>query len=308
MSLMSRTYIGSVVPFALLGLGGLVGGCSSTTPSFRESSDDAGEAGTVDSVSVPETPGSVDSGPTDSPTAGAQLFFHVRASTAPFKHSDGYAGQTATNAKQGIRSMRLLREAGDTSPVVVFDHGKGYVEAGYNDGDDTLVGQVAALKVPAGPYKLAQIVVTHSRFRVASTLHYGLAYPGSYDCVQALSDSTTIDGVTHSAGWYRYKFETGTASYPVEGTNAPLPTSPTTGGFTMKTSGGDTYYETAIDLVVDPTIKKDVKVVIGVNMYESFRWEDQPVLGYAIGVYDTTPVSFEPVRRFGANSFTLSLE
>jgi hypothetical protein len=43
-------------------------------------------------------------------------------------------------------------------------------------------------------------------------------------------------------------------------------------------------------------------------MNEAFRWEDQALPGYANGVYDTTPVSFEPVRRYGANTYTLALE
>jgi hypothetical protein len=47
---------------------------------------------------------------------------------------------------------------------------------------------------------------------------------------------------------------------------------------------------------------------VEVNMSESFRWEDQALPGYTAGVYDTTPTSFEPIRRFGANSYVLTYE
>src|SRR5581483_4675931 len=68
---------------------------------------------------------------------GPTLTVHVRTTTASFAHVDGFSGQTSRLTKQGIRSFRLLRSADDPSPVVVFDRGSGYVEAGYDGGDDT---------------------------------------------------------------------------------------------------------------------------------------------------------------------------
>ncbi|MBL8714830.1 MAG: hypothetical protein JNL79_02475 [Myxococcales bacterium] len=255
--------------------------------------------------------GGADTGATDSVSdvAGPSLFFHVRTSKDGFTHVDGLAGQTARAAKQGIRSFRLLRSATDPTPVTVFDHGKGFVEAGYVAGDDTVVGSAKIATLPAGDFKLAQVVVTHSRFVVSSTLHYlGADVPGDYDCVQTLSDGVDLDGVTRARGWYRYTFLAGGKSYPQEGTAAPLPTSPATGGFVLRTEGATSFYEMNLDVHVDPTAKTDLKVVVEVNMSESFRWEDQPLPGYAKGVYDTTPTSFEPIRRFGANTYVVRVE
>jgi len=230
----------------------------------------------------------------------------VVTTTEPFAHSDGYSGQTSRNTSQGIRSFTLFRDVNDPAPVTVFDHGSNYVEAGYNDGDNTIVGAAPVGSVPAAHYGLARFGVSHSRYRVYSTLHYqGLPIPGDFNCVQVLSDGTDIDGVTRSRGWYRYIFETGGQSYPQEGPNAPLPTSPTTGGFTMITIGSQTYYDFPIDLTVPAAIDKDLHTGLRVNMFESFRWEEQAQPGYSVGVYDTTPVSFEPVRRFGANAAEL---
>jgi len=243
----------------------------------------------------------------DSP-AGSALAFDVRTSAATFTHTDGFSGQTARQAKQGIRRLRIYRDASDPSPVVVFDHGKGFVEAGYVAGDDTLVGSAPIATIPEGHYALARITVTHSRYVVSSTMHSGAAIPGDFDCVQTLSDGVEIDGVVRPQGWYRYTFLTGGQPFPSEGTSAPLPSSPATGGFVMKSDGGETYYELPIDVTIAHTITKDLEVVVEVNMSESFRWEDQQLPGYQAGVYDTTPTTFEPVRRFGANSYVVSYE
>ncbi len=87
-----------------------------------------------------------------------------------------------------------------------------------------------------------------------------------------------------------------------------VPTSPATGGFVLRTEGGASYYEMAVDVRVDPAAKTDLHVVVEVNMSESFRWEDQALAGYAPSVYDTTPTSFEPIRRFGANTYAVKVE
>ena len=61
-------------------------------------------------------------------------------------------------------------------------------------------------------------------------------------------------------------------------------------------------------LAVTPDVASDIDIVLEVNMHESFRWQDQEELGFAAGVFDTVPTAFEPVMRFGANEFALSLE
>lgn len=234
--------------------------------------------------------------------------FHVKATTSPFKQTDGYAGQTSRGTKQGIRSFALLRSADDANPVLVFDHGSGYREAGYDDGDDTVVGQAETASIPAGRYVVARVGVTHSRYTVSSTLHYnGMPIPGEFECVQALSDDTELDGTVRKNGWYRYVFHAMGSSYPQEGNNAPLPTSATSGGFTFKTVGGQSYYEYPIELTLGAPPGRDVEIAMVVNMDHGFRWEDQVGPDYAPDVFDTTPTAFEPIRRFGANAASLAL-
>jgi hypothetical protein len=60
--------------------------------------------------------------------------------------------------------------------------------------------------------------------------------------------------------------------------------------------------------MVDPAAKKDLNVVVEVNMDRSFRWEDQDQPGYTKGVYDTTATDHEPIHRFGANSYVIRVE
>lgn len=67
------------------------------------------------------------------------------------------------------------------------------------------------------------------------------------------------------------------------------------------------YYDYPIDLRLGPAPSRDVEVDIVVNMDKSFRWEDQTVSGFTQGVFDTTPSSFEPIRRFGANMATAAV-
>jgi hypothetical protein len=255
-------------------------------------SNDGGVVNPFDAASIP----------------GPKVTIHVETSTAPFAHNDGFSGQTTRMTKQGVRLFRLLRTANDPQPVVVFDHGNGFVEAGYDNGDDTVIGIAPVSKLLPGTYTIAQMVVTHSRFHVYSTMHWGGgSYPGDFDCIQALSDNTTLGGSARSRGWYRYIFTSNGQSTPQEGTNAPLPTQAETGGFTLKTNGGESYYELPVNLIVPSGVTSDVTVVLDVNMNDAFRWEDQALLGYTKGVYDTTPLSYEPVRRYGANSYKVSI-
>lgn len=234
----------------------------------------------------------------------------VRTNTDPFPHADGYAGQTSRDAYQGIRSFELLRGIDDPDPLVLFDHGDDPVEAGYNDGDDTLVGMVRLHGLRAGHYTMARSVVTHSRYRVDAVMHAGgYVLPGEFDNVQVLSDGTRIDGVIRPESWFRYVFRTGGMDFPLEGLGAPLPTEPTTtGGFSLSIEDGVAAYYYPVDITLVATATEDLVIVLEVNMFEAFRWEDQDLPGYTAGVFDSSPTASEPVRRFGANSLRVHVE
>ena len=61
-------------------------------------------------------------------------------------------------------------------------------------------------------------------------------------------------------------------------------------------------------MLVEPDIGVDTSIVFEVNMHESFRWVELSEPDYSDGVFDSTPSSFEPVKRFGANSFSVGME
>ncbi len=242
---------------------------------------------------------------------GPSISFYIRTSTAPFPHADGLSGQTARAAFQGIRSFTLLRDADDPEPLVVLDLGDAPVEAGYNDGNTTLVGSTRLSALRPGHYTLGRNVVTHSRYRVDAVMHAaGLVLPGEFDNVQVLTADTRVDGVPRAQGWFRYVFRTAGREFPLEGEGAPLPTEPTSGGFRLVVRDGEAFYDYPIDVTIPelPAQAADLSVVLDVNMDHAFRWEDQAQPGYVPLVFDSSPAGSEPVRRFGANRLGITTE
>ncbi len=242
--------------------------------------------------------------------AGDDITIHVGATATPFAHKDGLSGLTPLDSRLGIVSLTLLRSASDPSPWVVFDRGVDYVEAGLNDGDDTEVGRVARSLLVNDTFTLAKVGVTHVRYRVPSTMHLaisnnGVPVTGTFDNVQALADGVTLGNGVRASGWYRYSFVAQSYAVPVEGANAPLPTSASAGPFTLSLDAGKASYTFPVNLKASGDA---TRVSIVVNVHDQFRWQDQATTGFTAGVFDSTPSSYEPVRKFGANAFALAIE
>jgi hypothetical protein len=240
--------------------------------------------------------------------AGAVVAIHMRATTEPVAHDDSLSGQTPIEHRSGIRKFSLLKDASDTSPFTVFDFGEKWVEVGFNDGDDTLIYETPAASLPQGTYTLARVVHSHVRYRVKATMHYsGFAVPGEFDNMQVLSDGTLIDGALRDHGYFEYAFKAGAMEFPLTGDDAPSPEFES-GGFYVKFEDGEWASYFPVNLPLTPSVASDVRVVLLVNMHESFRWEDQAEQNYKPKVFDTTPSVFEPVKKFGPSSFTVLLE
>ncbi|MEO6420591.1 MAG: hypothetical protein ABIP39_14350 [Polyangiaceae bacterium] len=239
--------------------------------------------------------------------SGPLVILHVRATEAAFPQTDGFASQTARNEKIGISGLSLLTSPTDPSPLKVYEGPS--VEAGLNDKDDTVVGRVSAKSLKGGTYSFARVPVTHVRYTVAGTYHAsGLSAPGDFIDVVVFSDGTTLDGQTRNQGWFSATFTTAGMTFgPATGTN-PIP-SIDAGGFKLVTAGGQAYYEFAIaPLIVDPDVTKDVNVIFEVNTNLDFHWQDLPNTGYATNVFDVEMATYEPVKKFGANSFRIFYE
>ena len=238
----------------------------------------------------------------------ATLAVHVRANTSTFDHTDGLSGQTTTATKAGIRSLRLLRQQGDPTPVELFDHGANPVEAGYDDGDDTVVARVPAATLVPGHYTLARLVQTHSHFTVTATLHdHGQPYPGSYEDILVVSDATMLGGTLRSAGYYDFKFTDAYGTADTSGSGWPVAGYTTTSGAVAVVEAGEwaVYFPVDLDVAAPPA--NGSKLFVDVNMYQAFRWVDELAPGYLPGVFDTTAASYEPVIRYGGNRFELTL-
>jgi len=239
---------------------------------------------------------------------GAPLTVRIVATTAAFPHDDGLTGQTALHASGGVRSLQLLHDEDDAAPVSIFDHGAAVIEAGYDDGDDTIVARV---EIPAdlrGTYTRARLVQGYSRYQVEALLHDGLTTePGVVDSVLVMSDDTRLDGTVRNAGHFDFRFEGDATTFAYDGVGWPVPPYSTTAGATAIVEDGEWAVYFPIDLQVPDGVAPGSELVITVNMDHSFRWTDLLALGYESDVFDVTRLSYEPVLRFGGNSFELDL-
>jgi hypothetical protein len=252
--------------------------------------------------------GTPTSGGLDPAADGPRVSIMVRGTTAPFAHADRLSGATPTKQIVALRSLYLLRSPTDANPVKVFDHGADAVEADLITGAPTEVATVVAKTLPAGVFTVAKAGVAYVRYSVRARMHSVVALDGHYDNVQSLSDGAVIDGVVRDKGHFRYAFVSNGVTYgTLEGEDAPVPAVVSSGGLTLDTSGAQSFYVFPVQLAIDPNVAMDHEVLLELNVRESFRWQDQTAVGYAPGVFDTTPYTFEPVVAFGANSFSLAI-
>lgn len=264
--------------------------------------------GSAPSSGVPATPAPSPGGGAAQTGPFVEIF--MTGATTPFSHGDGLAGATPIHETIAVKKLALLRSPADPSPLLVFDHGAAPVEVELTKGARVPVAKVPARGLASGVFTYARVGVSYARYAVPATLHTGVTapVPGRYENVQALSDGAPIDGVARKKGYFRYAFVVGGTTYgTLEGEDAPTPVTTTTGGIGMDLSGPETFYVFPVQIAVDPNVSRDVTVDFTVNVSESFRWSDQPSPGYAKGVFDTTPSTFEPVMAFGANAFTLTV-
>jgi hypothetical protein len=265
--------------------------------------------GTSDATILPlPGPGGGSGTGTEDP-GGARLTLSLRGSTAPVAHTDAFSGQTPSRQIVAIKSLWLYKSASDPSPLEVLDLGAKSVETDLVSGNTSDIGTVALKSLPAGTYTLAKVGTAYVRYSIASRMHSAITADGRFDNIQSLSDGAVIDGETRAKGWWRYSFAVGATTWATtEGASAPIPQIPSGGGISLETTGPDSFYVFPTLVTLDPGQPKDQRVVMEVNVHESFRWQDQEQVGYAAGVYDTTPTTFEPVMAFGANAFSLKLE
>lgn len=260
------------------------------------------------SSGTPGTSGGTSSG-TVSP-GGPTVTLSLRGSKDALPHGDGLASQTPIAQGVAVRSFYLMKDASDASPLKIADIGPTSVETDLVTGVTNDITSVPIKSLPAGSYTFAKVGVAYVRYTIAARLHAG-GFPtdGTYDNIEALSDNAIIDGVARPKSWFKSTFVVGgKALGSTENVGAPLPALPQSGGMRLETVGPESYYVFPLKISLDPTYPADMRLVIDVNVHESFRWVDQGSMGYAPKVFDTTPTTYEPVMSFGASAFKVTYE
>ena len=233
----------------------------------------------------------------------------MRATTAAFVHDDGLQGMTVIAARGGVRSLQLLEDSFDPSPVTLIEYGVDSVEVSYDDGADSELGVVDRARFESGHYTLARLVQAYSRYDIDATRHeLSSRAHGRLDSVMVMSDASRVDGVMRDAGHYHSVFHHDGDDISTTMENLPIaPYSFTDGAYAVVEEGEWAVYF-PIDLTIAQPPVAGTELVITVNMNDSFRWVDSIALGWDAGVYDFSADYFETVVRFGGNRFDLSWE
>jgi hypothetical protein len=149
-----------------------------------------------------------------------------------------------------------------------------------------------------------------ARFTVDATAHVAsTAVPGELTVSAALSD-TTIAGQPVTKGQAQFTFTAGAVSRTLPGT---LPALPSTAGGTVVEEGTQTWLAFPLGQPLVGLDPSDPRIIVGTityDVFESFRWRDLDVTGYAVGVFDldATQLTFEPVLNFGATGYHVTIE
>lgn len=279
-------------------------GCSGTSVSVGElDASTATDAGTGN--------GNIDSGlGPDGSIIGPKVSIYVRATAETFPHSDNLSSLQPTDARLWIRSLAFDFSNGP-SGVKIFEL-KEPKETSLNDKAETLVAEVPIAMLPVGTAIKAHVVTDAVAYRVPTKLHYnGMVLDGEIKGWQALSNGALDPDLKQArqSGFYKVDFLLGGNKVAdTSGDNAPLPEGPAGGGFELSVNQGVGAYSFPLVLPVKNDVQGDRKMYMTINVDRNFRWTDSKKAGYVGGAWDTEPPMFEPVVRFGANSFTLTLE
>jgi hypothetical protein len=219
--------------------------------------------------------------------------------------TDGNAGQTPTNYFMGMQRFDLMKSAGDLNPVTVFDYDASYIEVDMTTTNN--VAQVDLTTIPIGLYTHGRVLLTMTRFDVDTIVHSTLSdLSGTMSVVGALSDCN-IDGTARTQDWAEYTFNVaGGITQP-----GTLPPMPSTAGGTIIQEGGNTWmvFPLSENLNILPIPNQSKTATIWYNIFESFRWTDSAVGGYATDVFDSeSDGSHETVTNFGAVDYLVTVE
>ncbi len=233
----------------------------------------------------------------------SELRVVLSANHQAFPHQDGLAGQTAQKVTAGVRSLRLIDDAGNA--WTLFDQSPASVGVTYDAGSSTSLCTIAPADVKAGHYVEARMVQDWSRFDVDATLHEAAApSAGTLSVFQITTDGASVEGKSYPAGHYEHHFQAPNVDRSYSG-ELPVPDQSKTAGAEAVVEQGEWAVYFPLDLTLSAGARGELR--IDVNMDHAFRWTDEPLAGYAVNVYDIAPPLYEPVVQFGGNRFDVTL-
>lgn len=249
----------------------------------------------------------VDAADADSAVSPGAVAVRMVATTEPFAHMDGLSSLTARNVVGGVRSLELLRDAADTEPLVLFDHGEDAIAVGYDDGDSTVMAEVEPSALTPGRYRLARLVQSWTRYEIDATFHdLAGAHPGAIEALFVMGEGSRVDGVSRDAGDLDVAFAGDGVDYDAT-TVIPVPVWSSTAGAAAVVEAGQWTVYFPVDILIPEAPSASLELACTVNLDRAYRWTDLPALGFLPDVYDFSEISAEPVVRFGGNEFTMLL-
>jgi hypothetical protein len=215
--------------------------------------------------------------------------------------TDGLSGQTPFDYFIGVSSYRALRSADDPSPISCFDYGADTFAIDLQT--DNLVGRCATSSFPLGTYTHGMTKVDWITYKVLGDVHYGGAtLPATFQIFKAFS-ACDYDGHHYGAG-------EGWIGYDVSGTTGQIPyvfpDLPSLPGVSFVTEGDSFWmvFPFTHPFLIGASDSAEHWSRMFWEIFESFRWTDLRLTGYAAGRWDVSSTGdTETPQMFGVSGY-----
>jgi hypothetical protein len=261
------------------------------------------EADAADTADTADVPDAVDVEPeTDAacPDCG-MIRIYVAGDDTPKTFTDSMSGQTPFDYFIGVSNYQVLRSASDPSPVPCFDYGADTFSIDLQA--DNLVGRCATAAFPLGTYTHGRTKVDWITYKVVGDVHYaGATLPATFQIFKAFS-TCDYDGHHYTAGegWIGYDVSGYVGQIPYA-----FPELAALGGVSFVTEGDSFWvvFPFTHPFVIGESDSAEHWSRMFWEIFESFRWTDIRLTGYAAGRWDVAPAGeTEAPGMFGVSGY-----
>lgn len=234
------------------------------------------------------------------PDCGA-IRIYVAGDDSEKTFTDGLAGQTPFDYFIGVSSFEVLRRADDPAPVPCFDYGADTFSIDLQT--DNLVGRCATSSFPLDTYTHGRVKVDWISYRVAGDVHTAAATLSTTFRIFKAFSACDYEEQHYAAGegWVGYDIGGIAGRIPYV-----FPEPPALAGVSLVTDGDATWmvfpFTHPFVIGADDTAEHWSRMFW--EIYESFRWTDVRLDGYAAGRWDVAPAgTTETPEMFGVSGF-----